>query len=224
MGFGFAKSNENTTCTLTRKSVAELYARMANIFQSLTEEAREILLRALNLRDKIHFASHEEHSKLKYDDTQCQSLFLHAIKMGLISHKLRSRMRHLLKTTHIKEEDLIAEMNVAATEEVERNSKLGLGTKAKAKLAQVERKTPKMDDPPMKRDSTEQLIKERQALNADAATLRQDIIQQRDRAPHQGERSVEGDQGRNSPGALICISKREKIVLIVGNVEPENIK
>ena len=59
-------------------------------------------------------------------------------------------MRPLLKTMHVKDEDLISEMNIAVTEEEERNSKLGLGTKAKAKIAQVEKKTPKMDDPQLK--------------------------------------------------------------------------
>ena len=103
------------------KSAAELYTSLANIVQSPSEEPRELLLRALNLREKIIFASHEEHSKLKYDDTQCQSLFLHAIETGLISNNLRSRMRPLLKTMHVIDKDLIAELNVAVTEEAERN-------------------------------------------------------------------------------------------------------
>ena len=94
---------------------------------------------------------------------------------------MRSRIRPLLKTTHVKDEDLIAELNIAVTEETERNSKPGLGTKARAKIAQVERKITKRDDPPIPVDSTEQLIKEMQALKADVATLRQEMTKQRDR-------------------------------------------
>ena len=85
------------------KSASELYTSLANLVQSPAEEPREFLLRALNLREKIIFASHEEHSKLKYDDAQCQSLFLHAIETGLISNNLRSRMRPLLKTADVKD-------------------------------------------------------------------------------------------------------------------------
>ena len=120
------------------KSAADLYTSLANIVQSPTEEPREFLLRALNLREKIIFACHEEHSKLRYDDTQCQSSFLHAIETGLISNNVRSRIRPLLKTMHVKDEDLIAELNVAVTDETGGNTKHGLGTKAKAKIAQVE--------------------------------------------------------------------------------------
>ena len=113
------------------KIAAELYTSLANIVQSTTEEAREFLLRALNLREKIIFASYEEHSKLKYDDTQGQSLFLHAIERGLISNNLRSRMRPLLKTMHVKDEDLVSELNVAVTEDAEKKLKPWFGYKSK---------------------------------------------------------------------------------------------
>ena len=129
------------------KSAAELHRNLANIVQSPTEEPMEFLLRALNLCEKIIFASHEEHSKLKYDDTQCQSLFLHAIETGLISSNLRSRMQPLLKTMHVKDEDLIAELNVAVTEEADRNSKLGLGTKQRPKLHKLRKRPRKWTTP-----------------------------------------------------------------------------
>ena len=132
-------------------------------------------------------------------------------------------MRPLLKTTHVKDEDLIAELNIAVTDEAERNSKLGLGTKAKAKIAQVERKTPKMDDPPIKVDSIEQLIKEMRALKADVAILRQEMTKKKDRASPSRGRARGGGPRQESPGAVICASKREEILLIVGNVEPVNI-
>ena len=188
------------------KSAAELYTSLANLVQSPSEEPREFLLRALNLREKIIFASHEEHSKLKYDDAQCQSLFLHALETGLISNNLRSRMRPLLKTTDVKDEDLIAELNIAVTEEAERNSKLGLGAKQKAKIAQVEKKSPKPDDPPTKVDPTEQLIKEMRALKADVATLRQEMTKQKDRESASGGGAHGGGPRQDRPrGCEKCV-------------------
>ena len=113
-----------------------------------------------------------------------------------------------MKTTHVKDEDLIAELNIAVTEEAGRNSKLGLGTKVRAKIAQVERKTTKRDDPPIQMDSTEQLIKEMQALKADVATLRQEMTKQRDRtSPSRGRAHGRGPRQESPQGCDMCIQE-----------------
>ena len=70
------------------KSAAELFGSQANLVQSPTEDPQNFLLRALNLREKIVFASEQESTKLKYDKTQCQNLFLHTIETGLLSNTL----------------------------------------------------------------------------------------------------------------------------------------
>ena len=75
------------------KNVSELYASLANLAQSPAEEPQNFLLHALNLREKIIFASKQEGSKLKYDTSQCHSMFLHVIETGLLSNSLRTRMR-----------------------------------------------------------------------------------------------------------------------------------
>ena len=108
---------------LSREKCAELFASLANLAQAPGEGLREFLLRALNMREKVIFASKQESAKLRYDPEQCRNLFLHTVETGLLNNNLRSRLRPFLKSNNVKDEDLIAEVNIALTEESERNRK-----------------------------------------------------------------------------------------------------
>ena len=50
------------------KSASELFGSLASLVQLPTEDPQNFLLRALNLREKIVFASEQENIKLKYDN------------------------------------------------------------------------------------------------------------------------------------------------------------
>ncbi len=100
------------------------------------EEPQNFLLRALNLREKILFASKQEGTKLKYDVTQCRSIILHALETGLLNNNLRSRMRVFIQQPDITDAELIAQLNLAEAEESERNAKLGIGQREKPKSLQ----------------------------------------------------------------------------------------
>ena len=64
------------------KNSSELYAELANLVQSPNEEPQTFLIRALNLREKIIYASKEEHSKLKYDFlSTCSPCFCIRLKL-----------------------------------------------------------------------------------------------------------------------------------------------
>ena len=60
-------------------------------------------------------------------------MFLHALETGLISNNLRSRMRVFIQQPDITDAELIAQLNLAAAEESERNAKLGIGYREKPK-------------------------------------------------------------------------------------------
>ena len=105
------------------KNASELYASLSNLAQSPTEDPQNFLLRGLNLREKIIFASKQEGSKLRYDTSQCQSMFLYAIETGLLSNTLRTRMGPHLQRPDITDAELIQQLNLAGAEESERNAK-----------------------------------------------------------------------------------------------------
>ena len=158
------------------KNASELYSSLANLAQSPSEEPQNFLMRALNLREKIIFASKQGGSKLRYDPDQCQSMFLHTIETGLISNTLRSRMRVLLQKQGVTDAELISELNLAVTEESERNAKLGFG-RGKAKISEVQvtppekgkAKVEKKEEPSV----TETLLAEIKSLKSDVANLRE---------------------------------------------------
>ena len=71
------------------KNSSELHAELAHLAQSPNEEQQTFLICALNHREKLIYASKEEHSKLRYDSEHVQSMLLHTIETGLISKTIR---------------------------------------------------------------------------------------------------------------------------------------
>ena len=186
------------------KNASELYASLANLAQSPAEEPQNFLLRALNLREKIIFASKQEGSKLKYDTSQCQSMLLHAIETGLLSNTLRTRMRPHLQRPDVTDAELIAQLNLAGAEESERNAKLGIGQRGKTKVTQVsveENSKIKTGTPKKGKEAeapfAEKLLSEIQAIKADVAALKQDV--RFNRAQSHGEESKMPTQGKGRP-------------------------
>ena len=91
------------------------------------------------------FASIVGNPEVKYEASQCQSMFLHGVETGLISNIMRTRMRMHLQRPDVTYAELINELDVAVTEESEYNLKLGLGQKGREKL-----KSPKYSQTLMK--------------------------------------------------------------------------
>ena len=198
------------------KNASELYASLSSLVQTPNEEPQNFLLRALNLREKILFASKQEGSKLKYDVAQCQSMFLHALETGLISNNLRSRMRVFIQQPDITDAELIAQLNLAEAEESERNAKLGIGYKGKAKVSKIQGGEAEKSSPTETRSAPksktsapleakepavpfhEQVLSEIKALKADMTSLRQEM-NRNSIGNQQGARREEPQQpqGRN---------------------------
>ena len=115
------------------KNESELYTSLTGLVQSTSEEPQNFLLRAMNLREST---SKVGNAKVRYEPVQCQSMFLHAVETGLISNILRTRMHLHLQNPGVSDAELINELNIAVTEELERNLKLVLDMRGKAKVAQ----------------------------------------------------------------------------------------
>ncbi len=56
------------------------------------DDPKNFLLRALNLWEKILFASKQDGNKVTYDARLSQAMFLHNIETGLLSNTLRESM------------------------------------------------------------------------------------------------------------------------------------
>ena len=94
------------------KSSTELYKALSTLTQAPNEDAQAFLFRALELRQRVIFTCKEADSKIKYDQSVSQNLFLHSIETGLRDESVRSKLRPVLQNQAIPDDELIAEMNV----------------------------------------------------------------------------------------------------------------
>ncbi len=105
------------------KSATELYKQLTSEFQGNKETPQNFLMRVLDLRQKILFASQEAESGLKYDPALVQSMFLHTVLTGLQSDSIKVDMQPLLLDTKTTDEALLEKLNIACANEAERQRK-----------------------------------------------------------------------------------------------------
>jgi hypothetical protein len=65
------------------KGATELFRQLTSEEQSSKDNPQIFLIRSLDLRQKILFASQEAKAGLKYDPAQVQSMFIHTVLNGL---------------------------------------------------------------------------------------------------------------------------------------------
>ena len=115
------------------KSATELYQQLTTIVQTPYESPQSFLIRALDLRQKVLFASKEAGVKLVYDESLVQGLFLHSLETGLQQEAVRTKLRPFLQDTDISDEKLIEHMNLIVSTETERLKKFVSAGQSKQK-------------------------------------------------------------------------------------------
>ena len=93
--------------------------------QSPKGTPQDFLIRALDLRQQVLFASQAEGCTVKYEPSLVQPLFLHAILTGLQDEAVRNKLRPTLQKAEVTHEELMEQINVVVSEESERKVKLG---------------------------------------------------------------------------------------------------
>ncbi|CAI5644958.1 unnamed protein product [Oreochromis niloticus] len=105
------------------KSATELYKELASKVQTPKETAQSFLMRVLDLKQKVLFASQESESGLKYDPALVQRMCLHTILTGFQSDSVRIDMQPLLLDSKTPDELLLERLNMACANEAERKNK-----------------------------------------------------------------------------------------------------
>ena len=100
------------------------------------------MVRLLDLKRKVLFASQEADSDLKYDLKLVQCMFLHSPLTGLRSDSIKLELKLCLQNTHVTDEEMFEKLIGAVGNEMERQQKLcsfnGLnGTNSVPLVAQV---------------------------------------------------------------------------------------
>ena len=84
------------------------------------ESPQSFLIRALDLRQKVLFASKEGGVMIKYDENLVQGLFLHSLETGLHHKAVRTKLRLFLQQSDVTDELLIEQLNLIVSTETER--------------------------------------------------------------------------------------------------------
>lgn len=105
------------------KGATELYKQLASEAQNSKETPQNFLMRVLDLRQKVLFASQESESGLKYDPALVQRMCLHTLLTGLHNDSIRIDMQPLLLDPETSDELLLERLNVSCATEAERRNK-----------------------------------------------------------------------------------------------------
>jgi hypothetical protein len=130
------------------KGAAELYKQLTSEVQSVKETLQHYLIRALDLRQKILFASQEAESGLRYDPVLVQSMFLFTVLTGLQNDSIRSELQPYLQQTTLSDELLLEKLNIACASEFERQNKKKLLTQQRPTTVN----SVQSNDPPANKD------------------------------------------------------------------------
>lgn len=110
-------------CHYQEKSATELYKQLSSEVQSMKETPQSFLIRALDLRQKILFASQESESGLRYDPVLVQNMFLHTVMTGLQNDNVKRDLQPFLEKAGISDELLFEKLNISCAYESERQDK-----------------------------------------------------------------------------------------------------
>lgn len=110
-------------CHYQEKGATELYKQLSSEVQGIKETPQNFLIRALDLRQKILFASQESESSLRYDPVLVQNMFLHSVMTGLQNDNIKRDLQPYLEQAGVSDELLFEKLNIACAYESERQDK-----------------------------------------------------------------------------------------------------
>lgn len=105
------------------KSATELYNELGQMTQSPKETPTDFLMRTLDVRQKVLFASRESSEDLKYSNELVHNLFTRTVFTGLSNNTIRHELKSTLELTDIRDEVLIETLNKIVSKETERQNK-----------------------------------------------------------------------------------------------------
>ena len=179
------------------KTATELYHQLSSTVQQSKEKPQEFLIRLLDLKQKVLFASQESDSELKYDPTLVHGMFVHSFSLGLQNENIKMEMKPHLEKKTVSDEELFEKLNVCVSNEMERSQKFGsqLTPKVNAVQEAADRQTEKNS----KVEQT--LIKEIRELKVELAAVKEKV---RAPPPSQAQPSPTQQPMRQPPQCRSC--------------------
>ena len=193
------------------KGATEMYQLLSSGAQEGGETPQEFLVRLLDLKQKVLFASQEAGSNLKYDPKLVHCMFLHSLLTGLRSDSIKLEVKPYLQNAEVTDEELFEKLNVAVSNEMERWQKLGTRREEPtrqglvqqvAQLPSSSKNQSSAEGKTLEKPVKVDLLAEVRAMKAELAAIRETMGNQRNTGPNQ-YRFVEWERARPR-GCLKC--------------------
>ena len=89
------------------RTATELYHQLNSTVQQPKEKPQEFLIRLLDLKQKVLFASQGTDSELKYDPTLVHGMFVNSFSLGLQNENIKIEMKPYQEEKTISDEELL---------------------------------------------------------------------------------------------------------------------
>ena len=189
------------------KNMPELYQTLASLGQSQKESPQGFLMKALDLRQQILFASSDESDDrhLQYDFEHIQRLFLRSVEAGLQDESIRAKIRPFLKDPNVADEVLMQQMGVAVSAEKERGKKLR-GNKPRSPLATVALVSDSSNEKKSKQEPSQQsnLMAATNAIKSEVEALKGEVRRK------DVDKTGSGLERNRPPRCSSCVGKKEE--------------
>ena len=174
------------------KAASEVYQQLATVFQQSNESPQQFLLRALDLRNKVNFASQELDCEFNYGLSLIQKTFVKSFETGLRDDILASNLRATLRTQGLTDEELMKQVNELASQQAESNTKLATERQKVTKVNACE--IPKVEGEQKTRspsaDGSQQILSE-------IRQMKSEINELKGRVNARGGQAAKPDWGRS---------------------------
>ncbi|KAI3369838.1 hypothetical protein L3Q82_024420 [Scortum barcoo] len=125
---------------------SDLYQKLINISQEPKESAQDFLFRAIELKDRLLFASKGRESEEHYSADLVKRKFLRSVATGLLSDNIKYQIKPYLDDMDVTDETLIERVNEAANLETERLNKLKRNSTKASRLNELQTTSNKWDN------------------------------------------------------------------------------
>ena len=101
------------------KAASEVYQQLATVCQQSNESPQQFLLRTVDLRNKVNFASQESGCEFNYGLSLIQKTSVKSFETGLSDDILASNLRTTLRNPRLADEELTKQFNKLASKQDE---------------------------------------------------------------------------------------------------------
>ena len=120
-------------CIDREKTASEVYRQLATVCQQSNESPQQLLLPALDQRNKVNFAGQESDCEFNYGLSLIQKTFVRSFETGPRDNILASNLRTTLRTPGLTDEELMKQVSELSSQQMREPQNWQLNTEKRPK-------------------------------------------------------------------------------------------